>query len=80
MQMAQLTENVFISEFNVLPARYIQVRKTTQILKDGAVLSETYWRCVLAPNDPRTEAVLVDEPYYLALAHAAWQDIPEETV
>lgn len=73
-----LSEHAFISEFNILPTRSIQVRKTTQILKDNVVISETYWRCALAPHDPHAATVLADEPYYLALAHAAWQDIPEE--
>ena len=73
--MAQFTENVFISEFNILPSKSIGVRKTTEVLKDGAVISQTYWRCVLTPHDPQTDAVLGDEPYYLTLATEAWKDI-----
>ncbi len=75
--MAQFTENVFISEFNILPSKSIGVRKTTEVLKDGAVISQTYWRCVLAPHDPQAQAVLGDEPYYLTLATEAWKDVPE---
>jgi hypothetical protein len=75
--MAQYTENVFISEFNILPSKSIGVRKTTEVLKDGAVISQTYWRCVLAPHDPQAQAVLGDEPYYLTLATEAWKDVPE---
>ena len=75
--MAQFTENVFISEFKILPSKSIGVRKTTEVLKDGAVISQTYWRCVLAPHDPQTQAVLGDEPYYLTLATEAWKDVPE---
>lgn len=67
-----LQERVFVSQFTVLPSKQIQVRKTTEISRDGAVLSATYWRCVLDPNDPQTQAVLGDEPYYLQLAQAAW--------
>jgi hypothetical protein len=74
--MAQFTENVFISEFNILPSKSIGVRKTTEVAKDGAVISQTYWRCVLAPHDPQAQAVLGDEPYYLTLATEAWKDIP----
>ncbi len=74
--MAQYTENVFISEFNILPSKSIGVRKTTEVLKDGAVISQTYWRCVLSPHDPQAEAVLGDEPYYLGLAQEAWKDAP----
>jgi hypothetical protein len=71
-----LSEVVFISEFNVLPSKSIGVRKTTQILKDGEPLSQSYWRCVLAPHDPQTQAVLGDEPYYYNLAQDAWKDVP----
>ena len=78
--MAQFTENVFISEFNILPSKSIGVRKTTEVLKDGAVISQTYWRCVLAPHDPQAQAVLGDEPYYLTLATEAWKDVPEAEV
>lgn len=69
--MITFEEKVYISEFNILPSGNIQVRKTTEILKDGVSISQTYWRCVLSPNDPQTEAVL-NEPYYLSLAQAAW--------
>lgn len=71
--MTQYSERVFISEFNVLPSKAIQIRKTTEVLKDGAVISQTYWRCVLAPHDPQADAVLGDEPYYLTLAQEAWK-------
>jgi hypothetical protein len=69
-----LTERTYISEFNILPLHSIEVRKTTEVLKDGEVISQTYWRCVLAPHDPQAEAVLGDEPYYLHLAQAAWAE------
>jgi len=74
--MATFSEKVFISEFNILPSKSIGVRKTTEVLKDETVISQTYWRCVLAPHDPQTDAVLGDEPYYLTLAQEAWKDIP----
>ena len=75
--MATFSEKVFISEFNILPSKSIGVRKTTEVLKDGEVISQTYWRCVLAPHDGQAEAVLGDEPFYLALAIEAWKDVPE---
>jgi hypothetical protein len=75
--MPKFIEKVFISEFNILPNKSIGVRKTTQVLKDEAVISETHWRCVLAPHDPQAESVLGDEPFYLALATAAWKDVPQ---
>lgn len=70
-------EIVYISEFNILPTGQINVRKTTEVLKDGEVISQTYWRCVLTPNDPQAATVL-DEPYYLNIANYAWsQPSPE---
>ena len=78
--MPTFEERVFVSEFNVLPSKSIGVRKTTEVLKDGASISQSYWRCVLAPHDPQTQAVLGDEPYYYNLAQDAWKDIPVEPV
>ena len=69
-------ERVFISEFNVLPNKSINIRKTTEILKNNVSISQTYWRCVLSPNDPQAAVVLADEPFYLNLATEAWKDVP----
>lgn len=69
--MAQFEEKVYISEFNIQRTGCIGVRKTTEVLKDGVVISQTYWRCVLAPNDPQAATVL-NEPYYLNIANYAW--------
>lgn len=69
--MAQFEEVTYISEFNIQRTGCIGVRKTTDVLKDGVVISSTYWRCVLAPNDPQTAEVL-NEPYYLNIANYAW--------
>ena len=66
-----LSEVTYISEFNIQPNGCIGVRKTTDILKDGEVISSTYWRCVLTPNDPQASTVL-DEAYYLNIATYAW--------
>jgi hypothetical protein len=75
--MANFEEVTYISEFNILPTGCIGVRKTTEVLKDGQVISQTYWRCVLEPNDPQAATVL-DEPYYLNIANYAWsQPSPE---
>ena len=74
--MASFEEKVFVSEFNVRSDGTIHVRKTTEILKDGASVSQTYWRCVLQPNDPQAQDVLGAEPYYFNLAQDAWKDIP----
>lgn len=70
--MATFKEKIYISEFNILPSGNINVRKTTEILKDEVSVSSSYWRCVLAPNDPQANTVLGSEPYYLSLAQSAW--------
>lgn len=69
--MAQFEEVTYISQFDIQPNGCIGVRKTTEVLKDGVVISQTYWRCVLAPNDPQAATVL-NEPYYLNIANYAW--------
>ena len=66
-----LSEVTYISQFDIQPNGCIGVRKTTDILKDGAVISSTYWRTVLAPNDPQAAEVL-NEAYYLNIASYAW--------
>ena len=75
--MAVFEEKVYISEFNIQPTGCIGVRKTTEVLKDDVVVSSTYWRCVLVPNDPQAAEVL-NEAYYLNIADYAWsQPSPE---
>lgn len=64
-------EKSFISSFDIQPNGCINVRKTNQVLKDGEVIAENYWRCVLAPNDPQAATVL-DEAYYASIATYAW--------
>lgn len=66
-----LEENTFISQFDIQPNGCINVRKTNQVIKDGKVIAETYWRCALQPNDPSAQEVL-NEPYYYNLAVVAW--------
>jgi hypothetical protein len=66
-----LSETTYISQFNIQPNGCIGVQKTTDVAKDGEVISSTYWRCVLVPNDPQASTVL-DEAYYLSIATYAW--------
>jgi len=66
-----LSEVTYISQFNIQPNGCIGIQKTTNVLKDDEVISSTYWRCVLAPNDPQASTVL-DEAYYLNIATYAW--------
>jgi len=69
--MSVFTEVTYISQFDIQPNGCIGIRKTTDVLKDGEVISSTYWRCVLIPNDPTASTVL-DEAYYLNIATYAW--------
>lgn len=64
-------ERTYISQFDIQSNGCILVRKTTEILKDGVVVSTNYLRCNLAPNDPQASTVLAD-PYYANLAQHAW--------
>lgn len=72
-----LEEKSFISQFDIMSNGCINVRKTNQVLKDGNVIAEKYWRCCLDPNDMRTEEVL-NEPYYYNLAQVAWSSLNPE--
>lgn len=74
------TERVFISQFDIRADGYISVRKTTEVSRNGIVISQTYWRCVLSPNDPQAVEVLGDEPFYLELAQQAWALLPQSEV
>lgn len=69
--MSTFTEATYISEFNIMPTGQISVRKTTDVLKDGVVVSSTFWRTVLSPSATADTEVL-NEPYYANLAQAAW--------
>jgi hypothetical protein len=66
-----LSEITYISQFDIQSNGCIVVRKSTDVLKDDVVISTTYWRCVLVPNDPQASTVL-DEAYYLSIATYAW--------
>lgn len=69
--MSTFNEVIYISQFDILPNGCINVRKSTNVLKDGVVISTTYWRTTLVPNDPQAATVL-NEPYYLNIANYAW--------
>lgn len=64
-------EKTYISQFDIQPNGCIFVRKTTEVTKDGVVISSNYVRCNLVPNDPQVATVL-NEQYYSNLAQAAW--------
>jgi hypothetical protein len=69
--MSTFTEATYISQFDIQPNGCIGVRKTTDILKDGVVISSTYWRTVLSPSET-IDTVVLNEQYYANLAKTAW--------
>ena len=74
-----LTEHTYISLFDARSDGHISVRKTTEILRDGAPTgSTTNYRVILAPNDPRTTEEIGEYPFYLAMAQQAWATLPQE--
>jgi hypothetical protein len=73
--MAVFTEVTYISQFDIQPNGCIGIRKSTDVLKDDVVISTTYWRCVLVPNDPQADTVL-DQQYFLDIANYAWSQTP----
>ena len=75
-----IEEVIYISDFNVKLDGTIAVRKTTDVTKDGAVIASSYWRTVLAVNDPAADEVLGVAGYYRTLANDAWALIPAPAV
>jgi hypothetical protein len=71
-----IEEVIHISAFNVKIDGTIEVRKTTDVVKDGAVIASSYWRTVLQVNDPAADEVLGVGTYYRQLAADAWALIP----
>ena len=75
-----IEEVIYISAFNVKLDGTIEVRKTTDVTKDGAVIASSYWRTVLQVNDPAADEVLGVDGYYRQLASDAWSMIPPAPV
>ena len=71
-----IEEVIYISGFNVKADGTIEVRKTTDVTKDGAVIASSYWRTVLQVNDPAADEVLGVDGYYRQLASDAWAMVP----
>lgn len=71
-----IEEVIYISAFNVKADGTIEVRKTTDVTKDGAVIASSYWRTVLQVNDPAADEVLGVDGYYRTLANDAWAMVP----
>ena len=75
-----IEEVIYISDFNVKLDGTIGVRKTTDLVKDGAVIASSYWRTVLQVNDPAADEVLGVDGYYRTLANDAWAMVPAPVV
>ena len=78
-QTSTFVEKEIISEFNIRENNSINVRKSIQVWKDTVMISETYWRCVLMPNDYKLFEVLKGYDDYINLAIEAWKDITDTT-
>ena len=75
-----IEEVIYISAFNDKLDGTIEVRKTTDVTKDGAVIASSYWRTVLQVNDPAADEVLGVGTYYRNLAQDAWDSAPVPVV
>jgi hypothetical protein len=78
-QTSTFVEKEIISEFNIRENNSINVRKSNQVWKDTVMISETYWRCVLMPNDYKLFEVLKGYDDYINLAIEAWKNITDTT-
>ena len=71
-----IEEITYVSAFNVNANGTIEVRKTTDVVKDGVVIASSYWRGVLAVNDPTADEVLGVDTYYGNIAAYTWSITP----
>jgi hypothetical protein len=53
-----IEEVIYISAFNVKLDGTIEVRKTTDVTKDGAVIASSYWRVAEVAEEPAAEKAL----------------------
>ena len=63
-----LTKETIVDKIEVLEMGQVQVRTATRVLEDGAVLSSSFHRHVLAPGDDLTE----QDARVSAIATATW--------
>ena len=75
-----IEEITYISAFNVQPNGTIEVRKTTDVVKDGVVIASSYWRGVLAVNDPTADEVLGVDTFYGNIAAYTWSITPAPAI
>ena len=75
-----IEEIIYVSAFNVNADGTIEVRKTTDVVKDGVVIASSYWRGVLTVNDPTADEVLGVDTYYGNIAAYTWTICPVPVV
>jgi hypothetical protein len=75
-----IEEITYISAFNVKADGSIEVRKTTDVVKDGVVIASSFWRGVLSVNDPTADEVLGVDTYYANIATYTWTICPVPVV
>jgi len=63
-----LTKETIVDRIEVLEMGQVQVRTATRVLEDGAVLSSSFHRHVLAPGDDLSE----QDAKVAAIASATW--------
>jgi flagella basal body P-ring formation protein FlgA len=63
-----LTKEIIVDKIEVLEMGQVQVRTATRVMEDGAVLSSSFHRHVLAPDDDLSE----QDPKVVAIANATW--------
>jgi len=63
-----LTKETIVDKIEVLEMGQVQVRTATRVLEDGAVLSSSFHRHVLAPGDDLSG----QDARVLAIATATW--------
>ena len=71
-----IEEIIYVSAFNVNADGTIEVRKTTDVVKDGVVIASSFWRGVLSVNDPTADEVLGVDTYYHKIADYTWSIAP----
>jgi hypothetical protein len=63
-----LSKELVTDKIEVLENGTIQVRCATRVLEDGVILSSSFHRHVLSPNDDLTD----QDPKVVAIAQATW--------
>jgi len=75
-----IEEIIYVSAFNINADGSIEVRKTTDVVKDGVVIASSFWRGVLQVNDPTADEVLGVDTYYHNIATYTWSIAPVPVV